>query len=68
MAAVWGFCFLILFSVEFSSESRTLAGLIIDNIEEIPVPGKKIIINNVAFKVRKVIKNRILEVEARKVV
>ncbi len=57
-----------IFNVEFSSESRTLAGLIIDNIEEIPVQGKKIVINNVVFKVRKVIKNRIIEVEARKVV
>jgi len=55
-----------IFNVDFNSESRTLGGLIIENMEEIPIPGKKIKINNIVFTVRKVVKNRISEVEARK--
>ncbi len=55
-----------IFNVDFNSESRTLGGLIIENMEEIPIPGKKIKINDIVFTVRKVVKNRISEVEARK--
>ena len=54
-----------IFDREFITESRTLGGLIIENMEEIPTPGKQIKISNIMFKVNKVSRNRITEVEAR---
>jgi CBS domain containing-hemolysin-like protein len=54
-----------IFDVQFDSESRTLGGLIIENMEEIPVPDKKIKINGILFTVKKVNRNRVTEVEAR---
>lgn len=54
-----------IFNVNFDSESRTLSGLIIENMEEIPTPGKRINIKNIMFIVKKIDKNRITEAEAR---
>jgi putative hemolysin len=55
-----------LLGVEFHSENRTLAGLIIERLGEIPVRGKRVGIAGHLFVIRRVTKNRILEVEVRK--
>jgi len=55
-----------LFNITFDSESRTLAGLIIERIEEIPVKGREIILSGLTFTIQRVSRNRILEVEVRR--
>ncbi len=56
-----------LLGVEFESENRTLAGLLIGRLGEIPARGKKIDVAGHSFLIRRASKRRILEVEVRKI-
>ena len=51
---------------EIASDSRTVAGLIIERLGEIPAVGTKLVVDLLEFTVVKISKNRILELEARK--
>ncbi|MBN2442245.1 MAG: HlyC/CorC family transporter [Spirochaetales bacterium] len=54
------------FNVEFSSERRTVSGMIMEHLGEIPVRGTSITISGIHFTVLKAGKTRILELEAMK--
>ena len=51
---------------EILSQSRTVAGLIIDSLGEIPAVGTKLVIEKIGFTVQRISKTRILEVEVKK--
>ncbi len=51
---------------EILSHSRTVAGLIIDTLGEIPATGTKLMIQEVEFTVKRISKTRILELEVRR--
>ncbi len=51
---------------EIASESRTVAGLIIDSLGEIPAAGTKLVIGDIDFTVKRISKTRILELEVRR--
>ncbi len=55
-----------LFGVEVDSDSRTVAGLLFEQLGEIPEPGTRVPVAGLEFTVRRTARNRILEVEARK--
>jgi putative hemolysin len=55
-----------LLGVELDSQNRTLAGLLIGRLGEIPARGKQIEFVGHSFVIRRVSKNRILEVEVQK--
>lgn len=55
-----------LLGTHFNSESRTLAGLIIEQVEEIPVKGREVELSGSLFTIRRVSNNRIIEVEVRR--
>jgi len=52
-----------IFGVTFHTKSRTVSGLIIENLGEIPEKGRVVNISGLRFKVLKVDKTRILHVE-----
>jgi CBS domain containing-hemolysin-like protein len=55
-----------LLSTDFETESRTLSGLLIEKLGEIPEAGRRIILSGHTFLVRRVSKRRIHEVEVRR--
>jgi len=55
-----------LLGVEFDSENRTLAGLLIGRLGEIPARGKRVDLAGHSFVIRRATRNRILEVEVQK--
>jgi putative hemolysin len=55
-----------LLGTEFESENRTLAGLLIGRLGEIPARGKRIDLAGHSFVVRRASRKRILEVEVRR--
>jgi CBS domain containing-hemolysin-like protein len=48
------------------SDSYTVAGLIMDTLEEIPTVGTKLVIGGIEFTVKSISKTRILELEVRR--
>jgi putative hemolysin len=51
---------------EVECESRTVAGLIIERLGELPPPGTRLRLDHVEIVVGKIAKNRILEIELRR--
>ena len=51
---------------EFEAENQTLAGLLIERLGEIPAKGKRVELAGHFFVIRRVTRNRILEVEVHK--
>ncbi|MEW5815272.1 MAG: transporter associated domain-containing protein, partial [Spirochaetota bacterium] len=56
-----------LLNVTFESDNRTLAGFLMERLEEIPTAGTQVNFENYLFTVKKALKNRILEIEIRRV-
>jgi putative hemolysin len=56
----------LLLGRDITSESYTAAGLIIERLGEIPSVGRKMVINGLEFAVLQTSKNRILELEVKK--
>ncbi|MBN1698679.1 MAG: HlyC/CorC family transporter [Spirochaetales bacterium] len=54
------------FGVSFPSESRTISGMIIEKLGEIPEQGVSLDVSGIRFTVRKAGKNRIVRLEAGK--
>jgi CBS domain containing-hemolysin-like protein len=54
-----------LFGVDIESESRTAAGLIIEQLGEIPDTGPRVTVSGLEFTIKKISRSRILEVEVR---
>ena len=48
------------------SDSYTVAGLIMDTLEDIPTVGTKLVIGRIEFTVKSISKTRILELEVRR--
>jgi len=55
-----------LLHVTFPGEMRTLSGMLIDYLGEIPEAGRNITIGNVEFRINKVLKNKIVLLEMKK--
>jgi putative hemolysin len=51
---------------EIVSDSRTVSGLIIDTLGEIPAAGTKLVIGDIEFTAKRISKTRILELEVRR--
>jgi putative hemolysin len=51
---------------EIPSDSRTVAGLITDTLQEIPSVGTQLVIGQIEFTVKRISKTRILELEVRR--
>jgi CBS domain containing-hemolysin-like protein len=54
------------FGVEVESESRTVAGLVIEQLEQIPPAGTSVRVDGLELTIRRVEENRIVEIEVRK--
>ena len=55
-----------LLAQEIVSDSRTVAGLIIESLGDIPSAGTKLVIEEIELTVKRISKTRILEVEVKK--
>ncbi len=55
-----------LFDLQLESESHTVAGLVTEQLGEIPAEGARVVVGGLELTVRRVVRNRILEVEARR--
>lgn len=54
------------FGVEVESESRTVAGLVIEQLEQIPPAGTSLRVDGLELTIRRVEEHRIVEIEVRK--
>ncbi len=55
-----------LYQEDLPTENRTVAGLITQQLEEIPAAGTKLIIGRLEFIVKQITRNRILKIEVRR--
>jgi CBS domain containing-hemolysin-like protein len=56
----------ILVGREIQSDSHTVAGLILEHLQDLPEPGARVVIADLELVVLRASKNRVLEVEVRK--
>jgi CBS domain containing-hemolysin-like protein len=56
----------LLVGQNIESDSHTVAGLILEHLEDLPEPGARVVIPGLELTVLRATKNRVLEVEVRK--